>query len=101
MMLKPASGHGNWSVGLLVTFIAGFAALVVAIAAGEKGGDTFTDNWWLAGPGLAAAASGIGAFVIGLIALIRDRERSLAVMVATVVGALVTLSIALEIAFPH
>ena len=47
---------------LLLASIAGFGGLLLAIAAGEKVGDASTDNWWLAGPALVAAGSGIGAF---------------------------------------
>jgi len=86
---------------LLAAFIAGLAGLMLAISAGQKGGDTFTDNWLLAGPGLVAAASGVGAFVTGLIAMIHEGERSPAVMLASLVGLLVTLFVVLEIAFPH
>ncbi len=101
MVLKPATGLGRWSVWLLATFAVGLTGLMLAISAGQKGGDTFTDNWLLAGPGLVVAASGIGAFVTGLIAMVHEGERSPAVMLATLVGLLVTLFVVLEIAFPH
>jgi len=101
MGLRPATRTGRWSVWLLVAFAAGFAALMTAIAAGEKGGDTIADNWLLGGPGLVAAAGGIGAFFAGIVAILRYGERSPSVTLAAAVAAVVTLWIALEIALPH
>lgn len=101
MTLRPGTPMGQWSVGLLLAFVAGLGGLMLAIAAGQKGGDTFSDNWWLAGPGLTAAASGIAALATGLVALVRERDRAASVLLATLVGLLVTLFVAAEIVFPH
>jgi len=92
---------GQWSVVLLLTFAAGLLGLMTAISSGQKGGDTFSDNWWLAGPAFVAALSAIAALVTGVIAIAREHERSISVALATVVGLLVTLFVVAEVAFPH
>jgi hypothetical protein len=50
---------------------------------------------------LAGMVSGISAFVIGLLAIIRQKENSLLVYVSTIIGALLTLFLTGEIMFPH
>jgi predicted membrane-bound spermidine synthase len=50
---------------------------------------------------LAGMVAGISAFIIGLLAIIRQKETALLVYVSTVIGALLTLFLAGEIVFPH
>jgi len=85
---RPAAGLGRWSAWLVMAFVTGFGGLVLTIAAREKGGDSVTDNWWLAGPALVAPASRIGAFVTGLFAMVREEKRAPSATRAMVVGLL-------------
>lgn len=100
MSIRPSTKAGRWSLLLLLVFAAGLTGLFTAIALGQRGGDTFSDNWWLAGPGLSAAASGIGAFVAGVLAFLRG-ERALSVVGSTLVGLFVTFFVSAELLFPH
>jgi hypothetical protein len=50
---------------------------------------------------LAGMASGISAFVTGLITIIKQKERALFVYAATLVGALLILFLIGELVFPH
>jgi hypothetical protein len=50
---------------------------------------------------LAGMASGISAFIIGLIAIIRQKERALLVYGATLIGALLTIFLFGEFFSPH
>jgi hypothetical protein len=50
---------------------------------------------------LTGMAAGMSAFIIGLIAIIRQKEKSLLVYVSTAIGALLTLFLAGEIVFPN
>lgn len=100
MRIMPATRPGRWSLLLLLAFAAGLAGLFTAIGLGERGGDTFSDNWWLAGPGLIAAVSGVGVFVAGVFALVKG-ERALTAVGATLVGLLVTFFVSAELLFPH
>jgi len=97
----PVTVVGRWCFGLFSVGIVGFVAMVVAVGLGQEGGDTFTDNWWISGPALVAALGIVGAFATGLFAIVRRRERAALVILATVIGALVTLFIVGEISTPH
>jgi hypothetical protein len=46
-------------------------------------------------------ASGIAAFVTGLISIIKSRERSILVFLAVIVGLLVLIFCLGEVIFPH
>jgi len=50
---------------------------------------------------LTGMASGISAFIIGLIAIIKQKERALLVYGATLIGALLIIFLVGEIIFPH
>ena len=97
----PTSHAGRWSVGALVTFALGMAGLFTAAALGQTGGETFSDNWWLAGPGLVAAIAAIVAFVTSIIALARWRERAISVIVAVAVSSMAIIFMLGEVIVPH
>ena len=78
-----------------------FAAFFGLVLGGQKGGDTFFSNPWLAGTITAGAVGAIGAVGAGLYGIVRKRERSAAVYVATTFGLLVLAYAAAELAFPH
>lgn len=99
--LVPATLLGRRCLGFLGVGIVGLLAMVVSVGSGQEGGDTFADNWWISGPALVAALGLVGAFVTGLIAIVRNRERSLPVILATIVGALVPMFLIGEITTPH
>lgn len=50
---------------------------------------------------LAGMVAGISAFITGLLAILRQKENTLLVYVATVIGALLVLFLTGEILFPH
>ena len=97
----PTSRAGRLSVGALATFALGLAGLFTAAALGKEGGETFSDNWWLAGPGLVAAAAAIVAFGTSIIALTRWRERSISVIVSLAVSSMAVAFMLGEVIFPH
>ena len=92
---------GKRSVKLIGAFFVSLGVLYAFIIAGQRGGEGFFDNLYLAIPGILAGAFGVASFVFGLIAIIRQRERSVLVYLTVVIGALVTLFIGAEIIFPH
>lgn len=99
--LLPTTLLGRWSVALLGLCVGSFAVFFLMVAAGQRGGETIFDNWLLTGPIAVAGISATAAALVGLIALVRDRERGLVVLLAIVLGALVTLFFAGELLNGH
>ena len=100
---RPAPrGRTGWAAaGCLAAFIVSLLVFALLIQSGQRGGETFFSNPWLAAAGLGAAVSAIAGGVLGVLALVRDGDRSGLVVLAVVVGALVALWVGLELAFPH
>jgi hypothetical protein len=101
MPFWPTSHVGRWSVGALATFALGLTGLFTAAALGQEGGETFSDNWWLAGPGLVAVVAALATFVTSIIALIRWRERAISVIVALAVSSMAIIFMLGEVIVPH
>jgi len=97
----PHTKMGKWSVGLIGAFIVLMLIFYGFIIAGQRGGQYFFDNLYLTIPFVLAGACGVASFTVGLMAIIKQRERSALTYVAVVIGALVTLWIAAELIFPH
>ena len=97
----PKTKLGKWSVSLIGAFIVFLLIFYAIITTGQRGGDTFFSNMYLTIPFLLAAISGISSFICGLIAIIKQRERSVLVFISSFLGFLITLFLAAEIIFPH
>ena len=106
--ITPRTTLGKWSVGLVVAMPMLFAvgssftdSLYESVAAGKTILADIAARPALALTMLAGMAAGIAAFVVGFLAIVRHRENALLVYVSTVIGALLVLFLAGEIAFPH
>jgi len=99
--LMPRTVIGKCSTGLIIAFFLFFAVFWIMIALGQRGGDTFFSNLALTIPMLLAGVSSISAMVIGIIGIVRSRERSILVFLATVIGFIVSIFVLGEILFPH
>ena len=97
----PKTKLGRWSVWLLVVFVFIIAVFQIMVAVGQRGGETFFDNIRLSTVAVVAAISGIFSLLIGLISIIKSKERSILVFVATMIGLFVLIFIIGELAFPH
>lgn len=104
----PKSTLGKWSVGFIVVmpilFIIGTSftnTLYKSIPAGGTILADITARPALALTMLAGMVAGISAFITGLLAIIRQKERALLVYVSSLIGALLVLFLAGEILFPH
>ena len=97
----PTTALGKWSVGFAIAFILLFAVFMVVAASGETGGNTFSDNLWLAIPGILADVAGILAFLTSLVAIVRNIDRSTLVIVAFALGFIITTFTLGELIFPH
>jgi hypothetical protein len=106
--ITPRTTLGKWSAGLIVImpilFITGssFAdSLYESVPAGGTIPADIAARPALALTMLAGMGAGISAFIIGLLAITRRREKALLVYASTVIGALLILFLAGEIVFPH
>jgi hypothetical protein len=50
---------------------------------------------------LAGMGAGISAFIVGLLAIIRQKDNALLVYASTIIGALLILFLVGDVAFPH
>lgn len=78
-----------------------FLVFIMLVMSGQKGGDTFLSNPWLSGTIPSAAGLALGGGGVGLVAASKDRDRSVGVVAAVVLGTLVLFWIVGEVAFPH
>jgi hypothetical protein len=108
LRITPKSTSGKWSVGLVIAmpllFITGSFftnSLYKSVPAGETILADITSRPALALTMLAGMAAGVSAFIIGLLAIIRQKDKAILVYVSTAIGALLLLFLAGEIMFPH
>ena len=106
--ILPKIKLGWWSLGLaaamLVLFFIGMSFTHLLYKSVPAGGTILKDiavRPALALTMLAGMVSGISAFVTGLIAIIRQKERAILVYVATLIGALLIIFLLGELIFPH
>lgn len=108
LRLAPRTALGMWTVGLIaamaILFFIGSSlagSLYESVAAGRTLLADLVARPTLALAMLAGMAAGVSAFIVGLVAIVRQKETSLLVYVCTAIGGLLTLFLAGEVAFPH
>jgi hypothetical protein len=106
--LAPRTTLGKWTVGLIaatpILFFIGSSlssSLYGSVPAGRTILADVAARPVLALAMLAGMAAGISAFIVGLAAVVKQKENALLVYVSTVIGGLLTLFLAGEVAFPH
>lgn len=99
--LLPTTVAGRWALGLFAVAVASFAMMTAAVATGLRGGEVFSDTWWLAVPALLAGTGAAAAGVIGAYAILRRHEHAALVYLATATGLLVISFVVGEALTPH
>lgn len=106
--LTPRTTLGTWTVGLIaampILFVIGSSlssSLYESVPAGRTILADIVARPALALAMLAGMGVGISAFIIGLLAIVKQKENALLVYVSTVIGGLLTLFLASEVGFPH
>jgi hypothetical protein len=104
----PKTLLGKWSIGFIIAMPALFFlgmtfanSLYQSVPADSTILADITGRPALALTMLAGMASGIVAFITGLVAIVKQQERASLVYVATVIGALLILFLVGEVLFPH
>lgn len=103
MRLLPSTKLGKYSAlcmgGFVVLFLIG-TVVVVGIFQ-QQGGDTFADNLYISLPMLGALIMALLALVFGLVSIVKDQDKSLAVYAIVVVGLLISIFVIGEVIVPH
>jgi len=96
MQLKPQTKLGRWSVWLNAFFLItiGISIILVNVLSILS----YNDHWWDVTVPIVFLAS-IIAFILGIIAITKDKERSVFVCVSVIVGLLVIFFIPLHSLF--
>jgi len=97
----PKTCLGKWSIWLIIAFIVLLTSFQILVASGQRGGDTFFGNLALSIPMLIAGIVGISAFFIGIVGIIKSRERSVLVFISVIIGLFILLFVLGEFLFPH
>ncbi len=101
LTVLPATVAGRWSVVLAVVSLVALATFFLMAAVGQTGGGSFTDNWLLTGPILAALVAGIGGLLASLAAIVRSGERGILLALPVLWGLVVTFQALGELLWPH
>ena len=96
MQLKPQTKLGRWSVWLNAFFLITIGISIILV--NVLGILSYNDHWWDVTVPIVFLAS-IIAFILGIIAIIKDKERSVFVYASVIVGFLVILFIPLHSLF--
>lgn len=99
--LLPRTRGGRLCAWLLAAAVGAFVLAQVLVASGQRGGEAFTDNWWLLGTMGAAALCMLASALAGVVAIGREHERSVLVFLAVGIGALAAVFLLGEALVPH
>jgi len=103
----PKNYLGKWSLALIIImpmlFCLGmnFVDYYDSIPAGRTILQDIINRPGIALPMLTGFTTGIAGFIIGLIAIVRKKERAILVFLSTAIGFMVLLWVFAEILFPH
>jgi hypothetical protein len=88
----PKTKYGIWSAILFLALVlfAAYFILMVGVF-NQRGGDTFFSNPNLTLPVLAAWAAGLASLILGLIAIIKSKSKSILVFIIVVLTFLTTV----------
>jgi hypothetical protein len=96
MKLKPQTKLGKWSVWLNAFFLITITISIILV--NVLGILSYDDHWWdVTVPILGLAA--ITAFILGIIAILKNKERSIFVYASVIVGLFAILFIPLHSLF--
>jgi hypothetical protein len=96
MQLKPQTKLGRWSVWLNAFFLITISISIILVKV--LGILSYGDHWWDVTVAIVFPAS-IIAFIFGIIAIIKNKERSVFVYASVIIGLLVIIFIPLHSLF--
>lgn len=102
----PKTCLGKWSVKCLAGFIGLYLLSLILVGLGmrhERGVTSIAPAFqlFLMAAGILALVCGIAAFGIGVVGIIKEKERSVLVFLSAIIGTLVLIFILGEFLIPH
>jgi len=102
----PKTRFGKWSVLLIVVFFVLFILVQITAAVGRNQGAFDSDSFnayqiLIPITIIPAGICGIAAFLTGIVSIVKSKERSVSVILATAIGLLVLIFVLGEILSPH
>ena len=101
LRLFPKTSLGKLSINSILLFFVALGLFYLACFSGERGGENFYSNLFLAIPILSAAVFGITSFFVGIIAFLKRKDFSILLFISILIGFLVSYFFLAEIIFPH
>jgi hypothetical protein len=89
----PVSLPGKWSIAFIGFFMLFLLFHNILILTGQRGGEHFFSNPWLAASLLGASLSAIASFFTGFLAVIKYGERSIFVILCSLIGVMVLVGV--------
>ena len=89
--ILPKTTLGKWSTGLIIVALLMVVVSIIEVVSGSRGGVTFhvTSVWQITN--LLVVVFAISSMVIGIMSIVKSKERSVLVYVATALGVLVVV----------
>lgn len=101
LTVLPETAPGRWALGTVGGAGLCFALALLAVATGQRGGDTLFVTLTLAIPMLAAAALALVGGGLAVFAFAARRDRAIVLLIPLFAGLFVLGNVIGEIAFPH
>ena len=86
---------------LLYIAVVMFLFMQFLVTLGQTGGDTLTDNLWLAISAIVAGGCILFSALIGIVAIFKQHERSFIIFLASIFGFVLLIFLVGEFTFPH
>lgn len=86
MRFLPKTHAGRWALGLSVAFIVLITVKIIA---------------FLPLPTFAVAALGLVGFIVGIVAIFKNRDRAILTFISILVGLIIVSWTVAELIFPH
>ena len=85
----PKTKLGKGSLICIGLFFILLVIVQLIVASGQTGGETFFDNLYISIPMFLAGIAGVLSFVLGIIGIIKSKERSALVFISSLIGLLI------------
>lgn len=99
-LYQPKKGLGSLTLFLTGIFLVTLGIFALSVWSGQRGGQEFFDNLWLAFPLTFGAFCAIVGLFTGIVSIVKGERRKL-VYIATLICAFVTWFVSAELIFPH